>query len=323
MLRQYLGLGGTLMAGMEPSAVSPGGQVVSSGYGGVITQQPGRVLPLMTGQAPGFNKMTGWQRAGDVAPGAAGLAFSGYQIYQGYQEGGLAGAASYGMIDLAASAGAARFAYGSPGTRGHQPGSGYGNRFQRLGLKASATQLSYGGFMSLGARYLGGSVGATVGMAAGQAVGGLVGATGLPGSEALGGAVGMGLGTAGALAGGYVGAAPLAGSVNALRLAGVNPVIGGLAVAGGAMAAVGVATAGYGTYHVSKAVANAGYAHSQMQRGVHTSGSMAAFMTRGATTMRARAVQAFHRNHMNARSALGQEANFMHYSGRNYHSRYR
>ncbi len=118
----------------------------------------------------------------------------------------------------------------------------------------------------------------------------------------LGNALGGGLlGTAGALVGGSLG----------VRHAGK------LSLA--AFGAAGAGAVGYGTYSVMKA----GYNHTQMQKAIHTSGNMAAFNTQGAFTMRARAVSAMQNSGLNMRSALGQEANYMHNPSRNYHSSYR
>ena len=84
-----------------------------------------------------------------------------------------------------------------------------------------------------------------------------------------------------------------------------------------AMAAVG------GTAYAGGQVLKAGYRHKQSQKMIDTAGDMSSFMTRGAMTMRGRAVQAIHKSHLNARSALGMEAGFMHQPARNYHSAYR
>jgi hypothetical protein len=70
------------------------------------------------------------------------------------------------------------------------------------------------------------------------------------------------------------------------------------------------------------AMLKAGYRFKQRQKMVQTDGDMSAFMTQGAFTMRERAVEAINRSHLNARSALGQEANYMH-SNRSYSSPYR
>lgn len=139
-------------------------------------------------------------------------------------------------------------------------------------------------------------LGAGIGGAIGQ---GLGGATGIPG-----------LSTLGAFAGAYIGGNPF-GAIKA------HPM-----VVGGILAATTVATVGYGAYHVVKGIAQEGYAYRQSLRGINTDGSMAAFMTQNALTMRERAVQAISKSHLNARSALGQEASFMH-TNKNYNSMYR
>lgn len=134
--------------------------------------------------------------------------------------------------------------------------------------------------------------------AAGSMIGGAIGgATGIPGLEMAGTLVGAGAGVK------YAGAMGRAGGVGLLAAAGV-----------GAAAAVG-----YGGYQMLKM----GYDHKQRQKMIQTSGSMVSFNTQGAHTMRARAVQAIHKNHLNTRSALGQEASYLHYPSRSYNSRYR
>lgn len=65
-----------------------------------------------------------------------------------------------------------------------------------------------------------------------------------------------------------------------------------------------------------------GAAYRRSRRGVDTANNMASFYTMNANTMRSRAVMAMRNSHMNARSALGMEATFMH-SGRDYFSSYR
>ena len=140
-----------------------------------------------------------------------------------------------------------------------------------------------------GARFLGAGIGAQIGQAIGDRIG-------VPGAS-----------IAGAFAGAFVGAAPM-------RFMAAHPIIGA-----GAVVAGGLAATGYGAYEVMKM----GYAQKQSRRGIQTSGDLAAFMTQGANTMRARSVQAIQKSATNARSALGQEANFMHYPGRNYFSQYR
>ena len=65
-----------------------------------------------------------------------------------------------------------------------------------------------------------------------------------------------------------------------------------------------------------------GRAITKSKIGIDTAGSTAAFYTRNANTMRARSVMAMRNSHLNARSALGMEATYMHMD-RNYFSRYR
>lgn len=127
----------------------------------------------------------------------------------------------------------------------------------------------------------------------GVGIGGLVGAS-----------AGMSvLGIPGAYAGSYIGGAMVANMGKILPVA---------AVVGGA------AMVGYGSYSLLKA----GYRKRQMSRRIDTAGDTAAFLTQNAMTMRARAVLAIRSSQLNARSALSQEATFMH-SNRNYFSTYR
>ena len=69
--------------------------------------------------------------------------------------------------------------------------------------------------------------------------------------------------------------------------------------------------------------ASAGYAFSQLQKDyqarykhlpIGTAGAMDAFSTQAASTMRQRSLMAIQRSHLNARSALGAEASYMHSS---------
>ena len=107
-------------------------------------------------------------------------------------------------------------------------------------------------------------------------------------------------------------------------------VIGGL-VGGAAMGtplgmattlvAGSAATAGYGAYTLLKT----GYRHGRnirMSNVPHTAGDTSAFFTQNAFTMRSQAIQAMRNSHLNARTALGQEATFMH-TNKNYFSTYR
>lgn len=80
----------------------------------------------------------------------------------------------------------------------------------------------------------------------------------------------------------------------------------GLLLAPGALTFGGAYLAGKGTLAIMKQ----GYYHEQMRnRSVDYAGSTASFMTKQAATMRGRAVKAINMHQLNARSALGQEAN--------------
>jgi hypothetical protein len=116
--------------------------------------------------------------------------------------------------------------------------------------------------------------------------------------EALGG-------TPGAFAGAFLGAKLGRGTSSVLLAAGT-----------------GVGLAGAEVVKQGSAVLKAGYMNQRMRRRIDTAGSMASFMTKNAFTERSRAVQAMHRSHLNARSALGGEAGYMHNS-RDYFSRYK
>ena len=259
------------------------GGTIWSGYNANFSVTPGEAVPNPLGGMGG----SGWSKAGRMAMSGAGAAFSLWNIKSGYDEGGFWGAKDAAVWELATASAASRFAYGSLGSGG--PSAGYSRlaRLGQIGIKNAGTKIAFGGGSMAGgmARVAGAGLGATLG----QAV----------------------LGTPGAFAGAYIGAAPM-------RFAATHPLLAAGMVAGAATAAVG-----YGTYSVVKGGLQAGYQHRQRQRGIDTSGSMAAFMTQGAMTMRQRAVQSIHKSHLNARSALGQEAGFMHMPSKNYHSRYR
>ena len=87
-----------------------------------------------------------------------------------------------------------------------------------------------------------------------------------------------------------------------------------------ALLAIGGAyVVGRGAYDILKT----GYRKAQTMKGMDTAGDTAAFFTRNVTTMRGRAVDAIQKSHLNARSALGQEATYMHMTRRDYFSKYR
>lgn len=139
----------------------------------------------------------------------------------------------------------------------------------------------------------------------GASIGGILGgATGIPGAT-----------TVGTVLGGTLGVAPIRASWGMLR---AHPILAA-GVAATTVGVLGTSMVAKGTYQVLKA----GYRYRQQQKQIQTSGSLGAFMTEGAFTMRQRAVQAIAKSHLNARSALGMEASYLHYPSKNYHSRYR
>jgi len=138
-----------------------------------------------------------------------------------------------------------------------------------------------------GARYLGQSVGANMGAGIGGAIGG-----------AVFGPIGMIVGT---------GMGANFGARSPWRLAGAMLLGGAASLA----------------YNGAASTLKLGYAHAQSKKALETDGSLAAFYTNSAFTMRSRAVEAMSKSHLNARSALGQEATYMHRPYRNYNSTYR
>lgn len=278
--------------GFTPTGVTGTGEIIQEGFG--LNVHQGRTIDgkrvghrrgKVVAPSDAWSKAGGWGKAGILGFHGFQVASTGYALYQGYQEDGISGAYQAGVWDLATNAAVARFAFSSPGH-----GGGKGSGLLTRGSKLPGTELRTGGTL----KYMGRYVGAGIGAAIGQEI----------------------LGTPGAFIGGYIGAAPLAASAKILSSRG--GIAGAAAVAG----AAGAYWGGYGAYHVIKAAGQASYGYSQSLRGINTDGDMSAFMTRGAMTMRERAVQAMHKSHLNSRSALGQEANFLH-SNRNYHSRYR
>lgn len=186
------------------------------------------------------------------------------------------------------------------------------------GLKGAATALSYDVSINAAIARHAPITSDGMGMAgyAGRYLGGMVGAQAtsaiLPGF----------LGTAAGIGGGYLGVRA-AGAIGGLARSIKNRPFTALGLGGAALVASAPAMATAASAGAIGVTMKAGYNHAQMQKQIHTSGSLAAFHTQGAHTMRARAVQAIHKSHLNSRSALGMEANFMHYPSKNYHSRYR
>lgn len=130
----------------------------------------------------------------------------------------------------------------------------------------------------------------------------------------MGAALGQDLmGTPGAVIGGYTG-----GALGAAIVGGGGK-LATTARIGVAAAVVGGATmVAKGAFSLVKT----GYRRGAARHSIDTAGDLSAFMTKNAMTMRARSVDAMRNSHMNARSALGMEATFMH-QDRNYFSNYR
>jgi hypothetical protein len=141
---------------------------------------------------------------------------------------------------------------------------------------------------------------------------GLAGYAAIGGGAAVGTSVGQAvLGPPGGFIGGYVGGGLGSWALKHPKMA-----------LGGTIMGVGMLMAGSEVFRNVYSIAK-NLDRPARGRGVDTSGDMSSFMTRGANTMRQRAVQAIHKSHLNARSALGQEATFMHMPQKNYHSRYK
>lgn len=300
----YKWAGHAMNFGMEPVAVLDhthgewAGATRMKGWGHFFDVHPNgnfrgptHQWPMMqTPEAAAFNgKGISMARIKAHMPGTSpftllGLAGNAYFAYQGYQEGGIWGA--YDSIALSAATEASLHRWGY-GVGLAQKGGAHSPMQPWTKVAGSNLGLTAGIRRGLGAG-IGGYIGQSLGLATGIPMAGTIGAT----------------------AGAYIGGAPL----QAMR---ANPLL-----VGGAMAVVTGAAISYGAYTVLKEAGQAGYNHRQNMRGVNTDGTMAAFMTQNATTMRARAVQAISKSHLNARSALGQEANFMH-SPKNYNSNYR
>lgn len=257
--------------------------------GSQIDVTPGGAI-RWAGWTPEAQSMLGtgwsWKRAKAHLPSNwLGLGVNAFAMYQGYQEGGMSGA--YDAMALSGAVEASLFRWNYGVGNAYRPGSGIMKSNLKLAGHPLVSRTSSALFRGFGASAAG-YVGQQIGLA-----------TGLPMA-----------GTIGATVGAYIGGAPL----QALK---ANPI-----VVGSTIAAVGAAAISYGAYSVVKSVGQMGYDHRQRFRGVNTDGDMASFMTQNALTMRERSVQAIAKSHLNARSALGQEANFMH-SPRNYNSRYR
>lgn len=283
--QRYTAEGAHVAGGLDPSKRISADTMGYRGYNSYYQRAAGE-MAMPTKPIPGVKGF--FPKAFGIGTSLMGPGFTLYTAYQGYQNNGIAGVKDAVVLEMAAASAASRFAYGSVGTSGPTGNMGFMQRINRIGVKEVGKKVVLGGGAGMGAGMLRFG-GAYIGAGIGQEL----------------------LGTPGAFIGGFIGAAPI-------RFAATHPLLSaGLLLTGAVAAGVGSVVKG------GAAIMRAGAEHRRRQRGIDTSGSMASFMTQNAQTMRARAVQAMHKSHLNARSALGQEASFMHMPSRNYHSRYR
>tara|TARA_Y100001973_G_scaffold39802_1_gene59620 strand:- start:14582 stop:15586 length:1005 start_codon:yes stop_codon:yes gene_type:complete len=217
-----------------------------------------------------------------------GMGSSAYFAYQGYQENGMSGLYDSLMLDVAVGASVTKHAYIRE----------YFNASGESVSKKTALRNAGEHIKSVRARtsWLGSSILSGIATGAGAYILGGVG-------QELGQASGVpGGGTMGTIAGAFLGARIARSPLSLLGYGAM--IVGGSEVVKGA-------------YNLLKT----GYRRKQFMRQAHTAGDTAAFMTGSAVTMRQRAVTAMQKTHMNARSALGMEASYMHMP-RNYFSVY-
>ena len=236
-------------------------------------------------------------RIGSYAMPVVGLTASSYFVASGYQEAGMQGALSMAYIDVATMAATSNALFRTTQAGVVETLGRRGIIGAPIGMIASARTAGYAkrGMLDKhgNARIsrLAGVPGALKNMRVmmGAGIGAMVG------SEALG------------MPGSFIGAYAMGHMAR-------QPFLTGAAVlAGGA------------TYMTAKAGVNflkAGYRKERNRRRIDTAGSMASFMTQNAFTSRQRAVSAMQNSHLNARSAMGMEASFMHMN-RDYFSQYR
>ena len=221
-------------------------------------------------------------RLGGYGMPVLGLAASAYLVGSGYQEAGMSGAIAAGYTDVAIMS-----AMNSAMVPKTPRAIGLTGRL----MGAFHTSIS-GRLPTIGA-------GLSM-MGTGLRGAGMLG-VGL--GAVMGSSAGSGLGMPGTFAGAYLGA-------HAMR----RP---GLAVLGFVGAKVASSAVKSGFNYIK-----AGYRKERMKRRIDTAGSTASFMTENAFSQRQRAVSAMQNSHLNARSALGSEASYMHMP-RDYFSNYR
>jgi hypothetical protein len=270
------------LAGAMPESISPKGRELWN-WGGLKFKFGGGKPMIASGA---FS-------LGEALMPAVGIGMTGMFALQGYQEGGVIGAARSFGIDAAVNTSMAQYGY-TQLKNGNQiqmvPKPIFGGVAKPVPAVASKLEWfhpknAWRGAMPMMRMGFRQGIGFSAGFATMNAIGGPLG---------------------------FIAGATVSGL--AVKHAG-RFTAGGLAVGGAYLA--GKAAVGVGS-----SILRAGRRHSQLQRQVQTAGDMSAFTTRGAYTMRERAVQAIQRSHTNSRSALGREASYLH-SNRNYHSIYR
>ena len=269
------------------------GREVRSGFGRqwdfnanrTMGQRPGAMRPL--GPTPSHSP-------GMISSGI-GLGVSTLMVGMGAYDNGWKGAFDAAMIEVAANAAIHKHAYirSTPGihlglhardTMGGLRGAS-GGVSQAAAGSTTITQRSWWGGQSNTSGRVVGHLGIGLGAYFGASIG----------SESMG--------TVGAFAGAAIGARIMRSPLQALL---------GVAAIGGAT------MVGKGAYQILKT----GYRKAQTMKGFDLAGDTTSFLTRNAVTMRSRAMEAMHRSHLNARSALGHEASYMHMN-RDHFSAYR
>lgn len=251
-----------------------------------------------------------------------------YSPEKGMFKNAMGGAAPFAVIDptKAPSLGKAGFSLLGPGMSAYFIYDGW----QRDGFKGAAEALLYDVAVStaIGNYSHHQAVASSVKMEGGQAVAkygvktihsfGMLGTMGI----GLGAAVGFQMGKEQfGLPGGMMGAFA-GGKLTQMGLRGGKSTLAALGIGGA------IKLADMGAAYMQEKVADRksalsiGGAYHRSKRGLDTANNMASFYTMNANTMRSRSVMAMRNSHMNARSALGMEATFMH-SGKDYFSGYR
>lgn len=273
--------------GADPTRISRGGSLEMEWIGRSMHLNPGQALPEFLSGSFQKNSYGVPKGTGWAAIGVGSLAMS---AGLGYAEGGLGGGMLGLYSDIGVDAALVKYGYSrskdASGVTHLTPGKWIPG-LARTRLGRFSNKPGIGSMVAGGARageYFGRMISGHVW--AGTVAGMMGGgATAIPGAL-LGGALGV-------------------------KYAGRLAVLGGAYYMG--------KTISKGAYDIVKA----GHSHQQARKSIQTDGDMASFMTMGAHTMRERAVQAIQKSHMNARTALGQEATYLSSPSRSYFSSYR